>query len=115
MKLQIFGTKKCKDTKKAELFFQQRRIPFQAINLAEKGMSRGEIQSILASLSLDDLIDTESKVYKEKNLQYMLCDKLEALLENPGLIKTPVVRDGKKATVGYKPEVWKTWLENLRP
>lgn len=113
MKLQIFGTKKCKDTKKAELFFQERRIPFQFINLQEKAMSKGEIQSILHSVSLDDLINKNSKQYKEK-YQYMLFDKLEAIIEDPSLIQTPVVRDGKKATVGYKPEIWKQWIENSK-
>ncbi|PJZ88232.1 arsenate reductase family protein, partial [Leptospira levettii] len=92
MNLQIFGTKKCKDSKKAQLFFQERRIPFQFINLQEKEMSKGELRSILGSVSLDDLIDTESKVYEDKNLKYMLYDKEEALLTNPLLFKTPIVR-----------------------
>ncbi|GBF50671.1 glutaredoxin family protein [Leptospira ryugenii] len=114
MNLQIFGTKKCKETKKTQLFFQERRIPFQFINLAEKEMSKGELRSILGSVKLDDLIDTESKVYEEKNLKYMLYDKEEALLNNPLLIKTPVVRDGKRATIGYQPDVWKTWISEAK-
>lgn len=114
MNLQIFGTKKCKDSKKAQLYFQERRIPFQFINLQEKEMSKGELKSILGSVSLDDLIDTSSKVYEDKNLKYMLYNKEEALLENPLLFKTPVVRDGKKATVGYVPDVWKQWIEQSK-
>jgi len=111
MNLQIFGSKKCKDTKKAQLFFQERRIPFQLINIQEKPMSKGELQAVLATLSLDDLVDKESKVYEEKNLKYMTYDKEAALLENPMLLKTPVVRDGRKATVGYTPDIWKSWIE----
>lgn len=114
MNLQIFGTKKCKDSKKAQLYFQERRIPFQFINLQEKEMSKGELKSILGSVSFDDLIDTSSKVYEDKNLKYMLYNKEEALLENPLLFKTPVVRDGKKATVGYVPDVWKQWIEQSK-
>lgn len=114
MNLQIFGTKKCKDSKKAQLFFQERRIPFQFINLQEKEMSKGELRSILGSVSLDDLIDENSKVYEEKNLKYMLYDKEEALLSNPLLIKTPVVRDGKRATIGFVPETWKKWIEESK-
>ncbi|MCU0825202.1 MAG: arsenate reductase family protein [Leptospira sp.] len=114
MNLQIFGTKKCKDSKKAQLYFQERRIPFQFINLQEKEMSKGELKSILGSVSLDDLIDTSSKVYEDKNLKYMLYNKEEALVENPLLFKTPVVRDGKKATVGYVPDVWKQWIEQSK-
>jgi Spx/MgsR family transcriptional regulator len=110
MNLQIFGTKKCKETKKAEMFFKERRIPFQLINLAEKAMSKGEIQSVLSSVKIDDLIDTESKVYTDKNLKYMVYDKLDTLVENPLLLKTPIVRDGKKATIGFQPEIWKTWI-----
>lgn len=110
MNLQIFGTKKCKESKKAEMFFKERRIPFQLINIAEKAMSKGEIQSILGSVSLDDLIDTESKVYSDKHLKYMVYDKLEALVDNPLLLKTPVVRDGKKATIGFHPEILKEWI-----
>ncbi|TGN07163.1 arsenate reductase family protein [Leptospira ilyithenensis] len=114
MNLQIFGTKKCKDSKKAQLFFQERRIPFQFINLQEKEMSKGELRSILGSVKLDDLIDTESKVYEDKNLKYMKYDKEEALLENPLLFKTPIVRDGKRAVVGYVPDVWKVWIEESK-
>ncbi|NCN11080.1 MAG: ArsC family transcriptional regulator [Leptospira sp.] len=110
MNLQIFGTKKCSNTKKAEMFFKERRIKFQLINLSEKPMSKGELTSILSSVTLDDLIDINSKLYKEKNLQYMKFDKMEILLEFPLLLKTPIVRDGKKATVGFQPDVWKTWI-----
>ncbi|MCW7463452.1 arsenate reductase family protein [Leptospira limi] len=114
MNLQIFGTKKCKDSKKAQLFFQERRIPFQFINLQEKEMSKGELRSILGSVNLDDLIDTESKLYEDKNLKYMLYDKEEALLTNPLLFKTPIVRDGKKATIGFVPDVWKQWIHDSK-
>lgn len=110
MNLQIFGTKKCKETKKAEMFFKERRVNFQLVNIAEKGMSKGEIQAILGSVNLEDLVDTESKVYKEKNLQYMVYDKLSTLVENPLLLKTPVVRDGKRATIGFQPDIWKEWI-----
>jgi arsenate reductase len=114
MNLQIFGTKKCKDSKKAQLYFQERRVPFQFINLSEKEMSKGELRSILGSVSIDQLIDTESKVYEEKNLKYMVYDKEEALLTNPLLFKTPIIRDGKKATIGYVPEIWKLWIEESK-
>lgn len=114
MNLQIFGSKKCKDSKKAQLFFQERRIPFQFINIQEKPMSKGELQAVLSSVKLDDLIDTESKVYEDKNLKYMTYDKEAALLENPMLLKTPVVRDGRKATVGMQTEIWKKWIEESK-
>lgn len=77
-------------------------------------MSKGELQSVLSSVKLDDLIDTESKVYEDKNLKYMTYDKESALLENPMLLKTPVVRDGKRATVGMQTETWKKWIEESK-
>lgn len=111
MNLQIFGTKSCKNTKKAEMFFKERRIPFHSVNLAEKPMSRGELQSVLASVSAEDLLDRESKAFKAQNLQYMKFDIVAKLLEAPALFKTPIVRNGKKATAGFEPEVWKKWIE----
>lgn len=110
MNLQIFGSKKCKETKKAEMYFKERRIPFQKIEISEKGMSRGEIQAVLHSLKAEDLVDTTCKLYKEKNLKYIKHDPVEVLLEFPMLLKTPVVRDGRRATIGFQPNVWKTWL-----
>lgn len=112
MNIQIFGTKKCFDTKKAERYFKERNIKVQFIDLKEKGMSRGELTSVSSALNgIENLIDRDSKD-KEllKLLEYLVPeDRLDKVLENQKIIKTPVVRNGKKATVGYQPEVWKTW------
>ncbi|MDP4109809.1 MAG: ArsC/Spx/MgsR family protein [Bacillota bacterium] len=110
MNIQIFGKSKCFDTKKAERYFKERRIPFQPIDLPKKGMSRGELQSVKNAVGgLEALIDKNSA---EAPLVLYLAyeaDKEEKLLECPALIKTPVVRNGRQATVGYKPEIWETW------
>ncbi len=112
MNIQIFGTKKCFDTKKAERYFKERGIKFQLIDLKEKGMSKGEFQSVKQAVGgLDKMIDSNSK---DKNLlaliQYLSTeDKEEKVLENQQLLLTPVVRNGKQATVGYVPDVWKEW------
>ena len=112
MNIQIFGTKKCFDTKKAERYFKERGIKFQFIDLKEKGMSKGEFASVKQAVGgLDKLIDENNK---DKNTLALLnylseVDKEEKLLENQQLLKTPIVRNGKKATVGYQPEVWKGW------
>lgn len=110
MVIQIFGTKKCKQTQKAVRFFQERRIQIHQVNLMEKPMSKGELDNISKAIPLEELIDREGKEYKKSNLQYMVFNIAEKLLENPKLFQTPVIRNGKKATVGYKPEVWKEWL-----
>ena len=112
MNIQIFGTKKCNDTKKAERFFKERGIKYQFVDMKEKGMSTGEFSSVAqANGGVDEMINTDCK---DKDLlalvQYLSGDdKLETILENQSLIKTPVVRNGKQSTVGYQPEVWKKW------
>ncbi|WP_238907329.1 arsenate reductase family protein [Clostridium sp. YIM B02506] len=111
MNIQIFGTKKCFDTKKAERYFKERKIKYQFIDLTEKAISKGELQSIRKSLTLNALINIKSKEYEKSNLKNIRGDEVkeEILLKNPKLFVTPVVRNGKEATVGYEPEVWKQW------
>lgn len=110
MNIQIIGTKKCKETQKAERFFKERRIPFQFRDLNEKGLAKGELDNISSVIPVEELIDTESKRYKERGMQYMKFDIAEELLLDPLLIKTPIVRNGRLVTVGYKPDVWKEWI-----
>ncbi len=108
--IQIFGTKKCKDSRKAERFFKERRVQFQFIDLKQKDISPGELRSICQSVAIEDLIETEGKEYENRGLRYMKFDIEEELMENPALYKTPIVRTKGKATVGYQPDVWKEWL-----
>ncbi len=110
MNIQIFGTRKCNNTKKAQRFFKERGIKFHFRDLNEKGLSHGELQNICRVIPLDDLIDTDSKQYKKKGMKYMVFDLEEELLEDPLLLKTPIVRNGKDATIGYQPDVWKKWI-----
>ena len=109
MNIQIFGRKKCFDTQKAQRYFKERRIKFQYIDVDRYGMSRGELQSVKNAVGLDNLINTKDEDYPL--IQYLASNeaKMDKLFEDPYLIKTPVVRNGQKATVGYCPEVWKNW------
>ncbi len=110
MNIQIFGIKKCHETRKAQRYFKERAIKFQFINLAEKGRSKGELNSIKAAAGgVETLIDRDGKQYQKRNLQYLVHNIEEELLNDPLLFKTPIVRNGAKATVGYRPEIWKTW------
>lgn len=112
MNIQIFGSKKCQDTKKAQRFFKERGIRFQAIDMKEKGMSRGEFTSVTAACGgLETLLDLQAKDQATVALIRYLAeeDRLAKILENPQVIRTPIVRNGKQATVGYQPEVWKLW------
>ena len=110
MNIQIFGKSKCFDTKKAERYFKERGVKYQSIDIAKYGMSIGEYQSVKAAVGgMESLIDENSKDYK--SIKYLACedDKEEKLLSNPAMFKTPIVRNGKKVTVGYVPEIWKSW------
>lgn len=109
MNIQIFGKAKCFDTKKAERYFKERRIKYQYVDILRYGMSRGELSSVKNAVGLDALIDEKDADYPL--IQYLAGTeaKLDKLYEDPYLIRTPVVRNGKQATVGYCPEIWKTW------
>ena len=113
MNIQIYGTSKCFDTKKAQRHFKERGIKFQFIDLAKYGMSKGEYNSIKTALKMkvDDLVNEKSKKYDSSFIKYLASEeaKEEKLLENQELFKTPIVRNGKKATLGYCPEIWKEW------
>ncbi|WP_022762662.1 arsenate reductase family protein [Butyrivibrio sp. AD3002] len=110
--IQIFGTKKCNDTKKAERFFKERDIKFQFVDMKEKGMSKGELTSVAsANGGIMNMVNPNAKDKDAVALLKYIADedKLEKLLENQQIIKTPVVRNGKQSTLGYQPEVWKKW------
>lgn len=114
MNIQIFGSSKCFDTKKAERYFKERGVKFQSIDVVKFGMSKGEFQSVKQAVGgMEKLVNVEAKDKDMTALMKYLSpeDREEKLLENPKLLKTPIVRNGKKATVGYQPEVWKTWDE----
>ena len=112
MNIQVFGTKKSFDTKKAQRYFKERRVKFQFIDLAEKGMSKGELESVRRAVGgIDALVDPKAKDQDTVALlAYLSPDqKFDKLLENQHVLAEPVVRNGKQATVGYAPDVWKTW------
>ena len=109
MNIQIFGKTKCFDTKKAERYFKERRIKYQFVDTIKFGMIRGELNSVKNAVGLEAMIDKNDEDYPL--VQYLASNeaKLDKLYEIPYLIKTPIVRNGKQATVGYCPDVWKTW------
>ena len=109
MNIQIFGKSKCFDTKKAVRYFKERRIKYQYIDVLRYGMSRGELNAVKNAVGLEAMIDTNDEDYPL--VQYLASAeaKLDKLFEDPYLLKTPIVRNGKQATVGYCPEVWKGW------
>lgn len=112
MNIQIFGTNKCFDTKKAMRYFKERNIKYQFIDMKEKGMSKGEYNGVKQSVGgLDAMLDEKCKDRDALALIKYIADedKDEKVLENQKVLKTPIVRNGKQATVGYCPEIWKVW------
>ncbi len=112
MNIQIFGTKKSFDTKKAQRWFKERRIKFQFIDLNEKEMSKGELRSVMqAAGGIDALLNPKAKDEEALALVQYLAEaqRFDKLLENQQLLREPIVRNGKQATVGYEPDVWATW------
>jgi arsenate reductase-like glutaredoxin family protein len=113
MSLQIFGTRKCPDTRKAERFFRDRGVPFQFIDLAEKGISPGELASVKAAVGAAGagaLVDTEGKRFRDRGLAYQDFDAEAEILADPLLLRTPIVRDGRKAVIGHDPARWAAML-----
>ena len=112
MNIQIFGTKKSFDTKKAQRYFKERRIKFQFIDLKEKEMSKGELQSVMRAVGgIDAVIDPDAKDQDTVALITYLAEsqKFDKLLENQQVLREPIVRNGAKATVGYRLDTWKGW------
>ena len=112
MNIQIFGKSKCFDTKKAERWFKERRIKYQSIDLKKYGMSGKEFDSVLRAVGgIDNLIDWDSKHPDVTLMKYMedKTAKEDKVFDNPELMKTPIVRNGKQATAGYRPDIWEKW------
>ena len=112
MNIQIFGTKKSFDTKKAQRYFKERRIKFQFIDLKEKEMSKGELQSVMRAVGgIDVVVDENAKDQDTVALIKYLAEsqKFDKLLENQQVLREPIVRNGKQATVGHQPDVWGGW------
>ena len=113
MNIQIFGKSKCFDTKKAERWFKERRIQFQCVDLLRFGMSGKEFDSVVRGVGgIDNLIDWDSKHPDITLMRYMedKTAKEDKVFDNPGLMKTPIVRNGKQATAGFCPQIWQTWI-----
>lgn len=112
MNIQIFGRAKCQLSKKAERFFKERRVPFQWIDLQQKGLSKGEFQSVKGAVGLENLIDQNAKDYGTLNLDRIRGAETreDIAFKNQQILKSPIVRNGRLATAGYEPEIWIQWL-----
>ena len=110
MNIQIFGSSKSFDSKKAERWFKERRIKYQYIDLLTKGLSLGEYRSVKAAVGFEALVNTQCDEYEDLGLQYVPPQAVDQRIADcPAILNAPIVRNGKQATVGYCPEIWKEW------
>lgn len=112
MNIQIFGKNKCFDTKKAERYFKERRIKYQYVDLPRYGLSGKEFDAVLRGVGgIDKLIDWDNKSQSITNMRYMddVRAKEDKVYDDPTLMRTPIVRNGKQVTLGFCPEIWETW------
>lgn len=112
MNIQIFGKSKCFDTKKAERYFKERRIKYQYVDLLRFGLSGKEFDAVVRGIGgIDYLIDWDSNSQEITNMRYMddSIAKEDKVFDDPKLMRTPIVRNGKQVTIGYRPDVWAKW------
>ena len=109
--LQIIGTHDSADTRKAERWFKERRVPFAFVDLKERPLSPGELESIARALGADALLDRDSRAYERAGLAHLVHDPLEEALKNPLLLRMPILRRGREALAGYDPQTWQAWLK----
>ena len=112
MNIQIFGTSKCFDTKKAQRYFKERGIKFQMIAYLNGRTAACEFDNVARALGgWEKLVNPKAKDKQTLALLDALVDwqKEDKLFENQQLFLTPIVRNGRQATVGYQPDVWKSW------
>ena len=115
MGLQIYAGKGF-DTQKAERFFKERRISYQKVDVLKYGIGKRELESVAAAVGLDSLCDKDSKAYRESVIAYTQSRDaiLSGLMEKPQLLRLPIVRNGRLATIGYAPDVWEKWIEEKK-
>jgi arsenate reductase len=110
VQVQIFGRRDCSETRKAERWFKERRVPFQFVDLKIKGLAPRELESVARAIGWENLLDRDSRRFLEKGLAFMTPARIpQVLLDDSLLLRTPIVRNGREATAGMKPEVWSRW------
>jgi arsenate reductase-like glutaredoxin family protein len=116
LNIQIFGFHDCQDTRKAQRFFAERRIPVHFVDLDERPMAKGELRRFGDRFGAA-CIDTESAAYKALRLRVALDSPqrlVERALTEPRLLRTPLVRNGPKVTLGHAPDEWQAWVDAER-
>ena len=117
MDVQLFGTHKHADVRKALRFFSERRVKVHFVDLKERAASKGELQRFVQRFGVGALIDKDSKRYAELGLGVVRYDEerwLEKLVDEPLVLRVPLVRYQHKVTIGLAVEEWKSWIETAK-
>jgi len=112
--IQIYGRRKCKTSRKAERFFNERGIAFQSIDIDVKAPGRRELELFAEVIGIDAILDSEGKAYRERGFAYMEFDAIEEVAADPRLLRTPIVREGRECAVGDDHAFWKRLAERAR-
>lgn len=110
MNVQIFGTQKSRDTKKALRFFKERGVKPQFVDLSARKTAPGELGRFVQKVGVAGLLNTNSKAYEDAGLEYLkLTDDalIERLLDTPALLKQPLIRSGRTTEVGWDEALWR--------
>ena len=116
MNIQIYVSKKNPDVLKAERFFKERRIPYQLMDLKKHKLGQKELDTFIRAVGAQALVDREGKKALERPVAHMSDERYiaAALLDDPSALRTPIVRNGAKVTVGADEETWKQWVEDAK-
>jgi arsenate reductase-like glutaredoxin family protein len=112
MEVQIFGVKKSPDTRKAQRFFAERRVKVHFVDLVERAAAPGELRRFAQKFGVGALIDPSSRRFAELGLAHSrMSDErwMEKLVDEPLLLKMPLVRNGNQLTIGAAETEWKSW------
>jgi len=113
VQVQIFGTKKNSESRKALRFFSERRVKTHFVDLAERAASLGELRRFSQKFGVEKLLDRDSKRFAELGLRSALYGEekwLTILVDEPMLLRQPLVRMQQKLTIGIDEHTWKSWL-----
>lgn len=113
--VQIFGTKGCAETRKAERFFKERRIKIHFVDLKQRAASSGELKRFAQKFGAEALLDREGKRFRDRGLHVSHLPEsrvLPLLEDDPLLLRTPLIRSGNEIAIGWDEARWRQWAQN---
>jgi arsenate reductase (glutaredoxin) len=113
VEVQIFGTAKCADTRKAQRFFKERRAKVHFVDLKQRAASPAELRRFQQKFGTEALVDRDARRFRERGLHVAQLDDdriFRLLVDDPTLLRTPLVRSGRRLSIGHAEAEWKSWV-----